>query len=159
MTHHLMIALDGSEESLEAVRLAINLIHGGLKADVALVQVQEPASLLQLATRDADDIAAAAVEAGEHLMADGMALLDAQGIGYTTEVVLGEPATMLIDMAEELDADWVLIGARGVSAVESVLVGSVSKAVISRCTRPVLVAKKRNSTDADFETESVDASE
>lgn len=159
MTHHLMIALDGSEESLEAVRLAINLIHGGLKADVALVQVQEPASLLQLATRDADDIAAAAVEAGEHLMADGMALLDAQGIGYTTEVVLGEPATMLIDMAEELDADWVLIGARGVSAVESVLVGSVSKAVISRCTRPVLVAKKRNSTDADFETEGVDASE
>lgn len=159
MTHHLMIALDGSEESLEAVRLAINLIHGGLKADVALVQVQEPASLLQLATRDADDIAAAAVEAGEHLMADGMALLDAQGIGYTTEVVLGEPATMLIDMAEELDADWVLIGARGVGAVESVLVGSVSKAVISRCTRPVLVAKKRNSTDADFETEGVDASE
>ena len=159
MTHHLMIALDGSEESLEAVRLAINLIHGGLKADVALVQVQEPASLLQLATRDADDIAAAAVEAGEHLMAEGMALLDAQGIGYTTEVVLGEPATMLIDMAEELDADWVLIGARGVGAVESVLVGSVSKAVISRCTRPVLVAKKRNSTDADFETEGVDASE
>lgn len=159
MTHHLMIALDGSEESLEAVRLAISLIHGGLKADVALVQVQEPASLLQLATRDADDIAAAAVEAGEHLMADGMALLDAQGIGYTTEVVLGEPATMLIDMAEELDADWVLIGARGVGAVESVLVGSVSKAVISRCTRPVLVAKKRNSTDADFETEGVDASE
>ncbi|MGN1056865.1 MAG: universal stress protein [Comamonas sp.] len=159
MTHHLMIALDGSEESLEAVRLAIHLIQGGLKADVALVQVQEPASLLQLATHDADDIAAAAVEAGEHLMAEGMALLDAQGIGYTTEVVLGEPATMLIDMAEELDADWVLIGARGVSAVESVLVGSVSKAVISRCTRPVLVAKKRSAIDADFETEGVDASE
>jgi nucleotide-binding universal stress UspA family protein len=56
-------------------------------------------------------------------------------------VVLGEPATVLVDMAEEIDADLVLLGARGMGAIESVLVGSVSKAVISRCTRPVLVVK------------------
>ena len=119
----------------------MSLVQRGLRAEIALVNVQEPASLLQLATQDSDAIAAAAVEAGEHLMAEGAALLDAAGVGYSMEVVLGEPATVLVDMAEEIDADLVLLGARGMGAIESVLVGSVSKAVISRCTRPVLVVK------------------
>lgn len=141
MTLQLMIAVDGSDESLEAVRKGMLLVQAGLRAEIALVHVQEAASLLELATHDADAIATAAVEAGEHLMGAGMALLDAQGIGYTTEVVLGEPASVLVDLAEQLDADLVIIGARGMGAIESVLVGSVSKAVISRCSKPVLVVK------------------
>lgn len=141
MYANIMIAIDGSNESLQAVHQALSLVGRGLRAEIALVNVQEPASLLQLATQDSDAIAAAAVEAGEHLMAEGAALLDAAGVGYSMEVVLGEPATVQVDMAEEIDADLVLLGARGMGAIESVLVGSVSKAVISRCTRPVLVVK------------------
>jgi nucleotide-binding universal stress UspA family protein len=141
MSLQLMIAVDGSLESLQAVHKAIALVDAGLRAHIALVHVQQPASWLELATHDADDIATAAVEAGEHLMGAAMALLDAQGVGYTTEVVLGEPASVLVDMAQEVQADLVLIGARGMGAIESVLVGSVSKALVTRCTQPVLVVK------------------
>lgn len=56
------------------------------------MNVQEPASLLELATRDADAIAAAAVQAGENLMSEAAALLDAEGVGYSMEVVLASPA-------------------------------------------------------------------
>lgn len=141
MTLQLMIAVDGSEASLQAVRKGLSLVQAGLKADIALVHVQEAASFLELATHDADDIATAAVEAGEHLMGPAMELLDAEGVGYTTEVALGEPAAVLTDMAEEIDADLVIIGARGMGAIESVLVGSVSKALVTRCSKPVLVVK------------------
>lgn len=141
MYANILIAVDGSEESLEAVRQAVSLVQRGLRAEIALVNVQEPASLLELATQDSDAIAAAAVEAGEHLMARGAALLDEAGIGYSMEVLLGEPSTVLVDMAEQLDAHMVILGARGMGAIESALVGSVSKAVISRCTRPVLVVR------------------
>lgn len=141
MTLQLMIAVDGSAESLQAVRKGMDLVGAGLRAEIALVHVQEAASLLELATNDADDIATAAVEAGEHLMGPAMELLDAQGVGYTTEVVLGEPASVLVDMAEEMDADLVIIGARGMGAIQSVLVGSVSKALVTRCPKPVLVVK------------------
>ncbi|MBQ0133042.1 MAG: universal stress protein, partial [Comamonas sp.] len=96
---------------------------------------------LQLATRDSDAIAAAAVEAGEHLMAPAASLLDAAGVTYTTEVVLGEPSTVLSDMAEQINAHLVIVGARGMGAIESALVGSVSKALISHCSKPVLVVK------------------
>lgn len=149
MHTNIMIAIDGSAESLQAVRHALLLIEYGLRADVALVNVQEPASLLELATQDSDAIATAAVEAGEHLMAAGAALLDEAGVGYSMEVVLGEPSTVLVDMAEQLAADMVILGARGMGSIESVLVGSVSKAVISRCSKPVLVVKLPEAVDGD----------
>lgn len=137
----IMIAVDGSQESLEAVRQGAALVQGGLRAEIALVQVQEAASFLQLATQDSDAIAAAAVEAGEHLMAPAASVLDAAGVTYTTEVVLGEPSTVLSDMAEQINAHLVIVGARGMGAIESALVGSVSKALISHCSKPVLVVK------------------
>lgn len=141
MYTHIMIAVDGSNESLQAVREALGLIERGLRAEIALVNVQEPASLLQLATQDSDAIAAAAVDAGEHLMSEAAALLDAAGVGYSMEVVLGEPGTVLVDMAEQLNADMVIMGARGMGALQSVIVGSVSKAVITHCSKPVLVVR------------------
>jgi nucleotide-binding universal stress UspA family protein len=141
MFTNIMIAVDGSVESLQAVRQALTLIERGLRAEVALVNVQEAATLLELATQDSDAIAAAAVEAGEHLMAEGAALLDAAGVGYSMEVVLGEPSTALVDLAEQINADLVMLGARGMGAVESAVVGSVSKAVISRCSQPVLIVR------------------
>lgn len=137
----IMIAVDGSQESLEAVRQGAALVQSGLRAEIALVQVQEAASFLQLATQDSDAIAAAAVEAGEHLMAPAASVLDTAGVTYTTEVVLGEPSTVLSDMAEQINAHLVIVGARGMGAIESALVGSVSKALISHCSKPVLVVK------------------
>lgn len=119
----------------------------GLRTEIALVNVQEPASLLELATRDPDAIAAAAVEAGENLMSEAAALLDAEGVGYSMEVVLGEPGSMLLEMAEDLNADMVIMGARGMGALKSAIVGSVSKTVITHCRRPVLVVRSPEEED------------
>lgn len=146
MYTNIMIAVDGSQESLQAVHQALSLVARGLRAEIALVNVQTPATLLELATQDSDAIAAAAVEAGEHLMAPGAALLDAAGVGYSMEVVLGEPGTALVDLAEQINADMVMLGARGMGAIESALVGSVSKAVISRCSKPVLIVRMPEET-------------
>lgn len=147
MYTHIMIAVDGSSESLQAVREALKLIARGLRTEIALVNVQEPASLLELATRDADAIAAAAVQAGENLMSEAAALLDAEGVGYSMEVVLGEPGSMLLEMAEDLNADMVIMGARGMGALKSAIVGSVSKTVITHCRRPVLVVRSPKEED------------
>lgn len=147
MYTHIMIAVDGSSESLQAVREALKLIARGLRTEIALVNVQEPASLLELATRDADAIAAAAVQAGENLMSEAAALLDAEGVGYSMEVVLGEPGSMLLEMAEDLNADMVIMGARGMGALKSAIVGSVSKTVITLCRRPVLVVRSPEEED------------
>ena len=74
----ILIAVDGSELSLDGVHHALTLVRQGLQATMVLANVQEPATLYELVTtRDPDLIAAASLEAGEHLMAPARALFDA----------------------------------------------------------------------------------
>lgn len=79
-------------------------------------------------------------------MSEAAALLDAEGVGYSMEVVLGEPGSMLLEMAEDLNADMVIMGARGMGALKSAIVGSVSKTVITtavgRCWSYVALRKR-----------------
>ena len=57
--HKIFIAVDGSGPSLAAVHHALALVRGGLRAQVVLANVQEPATLYELVTsRDPDQIAA-----------------------------------------------------------------------------------------------------
>src|SRR6218665_145544 len=66
----IMFAVDGSDLSLDGVRHALALVRQGLRASVVLAHVQEPATLYEMVTaRDPALIAAASIEAGEHLMA------------------------------------------------------------------------------------------
>ena len=59
----IMIAVDGSEVSLEAVRYGIRLLQSGLNAHFVIAHVQKEASLLELATTDSDLIANASIDA------------------------------------------------------------------------------------------------
>ena len=84
----ILIAVDGSELSLDVVHHALALVRQGLQATMVLANVQEPATLYELVTtRDPDLIAAASLEAGQHLMAPARALLDAAGVAYELSLI------------------------------------------------------------------------
>jgi nucleotide-binding universal stress UspA family protein len=51
----------------------------------------------------------------------------------------GKPWRMICQVADELGAEPIVIGARGLGRVEATLLGSVSSAVISRARHPVLL--------------------
>ncbi len=138
----ILIAVDGSELALDGVHHALALIRQGLQASLVLAHVQEPATLYELVTtRDPDLIAAASLEAGEHLMASARALLDAAGVDYETEVGVGDVAHTLVDMIESLGCDLVIIGAKGQGAISSALLGSVSQEVAHASPVPVTIVK------------------
>ena len=63
--------------------------------------------------------------------------------GYQAETVAvrGRPADVLLAEADELHADLVVVGSRGLSAAASVLIGSVSAALVDHAPCPVLVAR------------------
>ena len=146
----ILIAVDGSELSLDAVHHAIALTRDGLRADFVLANVQEPASLYELVvSRDSDLIAAASLEAGEHLMASARALLDAEGLTYETEVGVGDPAHTLVDIVESTGCDLVVIGARGQGALSSALLGSVSQELVHSSPVPVTIVKHAEVAESD----------
>jgi len=54
-------------------------------------------------------------------------------------VAPGDPATLLLDVADRTDADVIVVGSRGLGAVKRAILGSVSTRVVGEARRPVLV--------------------
>lgn len=61
------------------------------------------------------------------------------GIGVKTMSTSGKPATAILDAAEEIGADAIVLGGRKRSPLGSLLFGSVSQAVMLDSTIPVTI--------------------
>ena len=76
------------------------------------------------------------------------ALFDAAGVAYQREIGSGEPAPALIEMAERHGCDAIILGARGLGALRSALMGSVSQGILHASRLPVTVVKHTDAGSA-----------
>ncbi len=138
----ILLPIDGSDLSLEAVRFVLRMAHSGLATSVVLVNVQEAASLYELVVaHDPQVLAEVSAAAGAHTLQAAQALLDHAGIAYESEVTSGDPAHSIIDVLERFACDLVVMGASGTSALRTALLGSVSNEVLHAAAVPVMIVK------------------
>ena len=138
----ILVPVDGSELSLEALRHALALIKEGLRADLVLANVQAPASLYEIVvTRDPALIHDASAGAGAHLLEPAQALCRAAGVAFECEVVSGDPVPALCDLAEEYGCAAIVVGAHGKGALASALRGSVSHDLAHASPVPVTIVR------------------
>ena len=71
-----------------------------------------------------------------------------EGLDATALLLQGATAETILREAERLSADVVLMGTRARGAVRELFVGSVSKEVLRRSTRPVLLIPPRDAEPA-----------
>ena len=87
------------------------------------------------------ELEALALRRAEVVADEGVEL--ARKAGFTAEaraeVETGRVWRTIIDVARDVDAEVIVVGARGLSTVRSVLVGSVSNAIVHHSHLPVLV--------------------
>jgi nucleotide-binding universal stress UspA family protein len=123
----ILIAVDGSELALDAVKYALRLREQGLAAGLVLANVQEPASVYEMLTvRDPQRLQGLSVSAGDHSLQGARHLCDAAGVDYEFEIGLGEPAHTLLDIAERYGCRAIIAGARGKGGLGGGDLGSVS---------------------------------
>ena len=68
-------------------------------------------------------------------------LSEAAGLGDARQVVVhGDPAWRIVEQEQELDCDLIVIGKQGDSALEELLIGSVTKHVLNESQCDVLVS-------------------
>lgn len=138
----ILVPVDGSPLSLEAVRYAISLVKQGLRADLVLANVQPPASLYEIVVaHDPDVIKDVSAGAGAHLLEPARELCRAAGIGFESEVVTGDPVRALCDLADARNCAHIVVGAHGKGALASALLGSVSQALVHAAPVPVTIVK------------------
>ncbi|QMV75412.1 universal stress protein [Comamonas piscis] len=146
---NIMIAVDGSPNSLQAVQHVVQLVQQGLRAHVVVAHVQKEASFLELATQDSELIANASVEAGMDLVAPALSLLQAAGISHEVEIRLGDIYATLLDIADEKACGLIVLGATGESMLGSILIGSVSREVARHSKVPTTIVKMPEVLDVD----------
>jgi nucleotide-binding universal stress UspA family protein len=153
----ILLPVDGSDLSLEAVRFAVGLVRQGLGATMVLANVQEPATLYEMVVAaDTELIARASAAAGAHTLESAEALLKAANVDYECEVAAGDPAHTIVDILERFECDLVIMGARGKSSLRSALLGSVSNEVLHAAGVPVMIVKASEEQEGD-DSDSSDA--
>jgi nucleotide-binding universal stress UspA family protein len=139
----ILLPVDGSTDSLAAVRHALALRQQGLPASFVLVNVQPAASLYEMVVaHDAEVIARVRGEAGADQLAAAEALLEASGAEYESEVAGGEAETLLPELLENYGCDAVIMGARGPALVVSSGIGHVAHALLLHSPVPVTVVRQ-----------------
>lgn len=142
----ILLAMDGSDASMTAAAAlsglsipdssTIQILHV-VPGEKEIYSGLWPTIIL---TPSAEETGRARDEIRERLesVADSLA---ADGRTTSVKLVEGRPASRIIEEAQQMSADLVVVGAHGLSAVERRLIGSVSSEVVDHAPCPVLVAR------------------
>jgi len=131
-----LVAYDGSEQARRALDWAAHMARG---ATVGVISVA-PALAASPKIADAVDPTSDADEHRRQLN-EAVALLDALGVGSTTVLKVGNPAEEIINAAADGRFDVIIVGIRGMGAIERFLIGSVADRLVRYATVPVLVVR------------------
>jgi nucleotide-binding universal stress UspA family protein len=148
----ILVPLDGSDHSLRALEIAIQmakkfdgkitLIHIYSVGDKAVVMTEPTAPNVPImAPADFTRVMEAVQEAGEEMLAHGRKMGEAKGVPVETLLKEGHNVKEILKTARDGEFNLIVMGARGVSRIREILLGSVSEGVIRNAPCPVLVTK------------------
>ena len=139
MFKKILFAYDGSEHSKRAAKISGDLARMQAKAEIWLVCVMElnPKHLKQPYIQEWKDVQKLA---GEEFFSEAGKLIG-KGITIHNELLFGNAAVNILKLAENQKCDLIIMGARGLSVLEGLLLGSQVHKVLTYAKCPVLAVK------------------
>jgi len=140
ITKEILVPVDGSENSLRAVHYALGLADA-LGACIRLFYVFPVSSveIIGMAGMSRDDIEHAAQAAAQRVFDKLHAEIGETEVKLVDETSIGDPAEEIIRCTEDDHELLVILGRRGLSRIQSLLLGSVSEKVVRHAHSPVTV--------------------
>jgi nucleotide-binding universal stress UspA family protein len=81
------------------------------------------------------------LEEGDKIIANAVEYLGLDPSRTTTTIRQGEPKDVVCQVADEIDADLIIMGSRGLKRLQAILSNSVSQYVFQLSSRPMLLVK------------------
>ena len=161
MFDKILVPLDGSEHSLRALEIAIQIAKkfGGkmtlihvYSVTIAPVMMPEPTTLTPpmippMTSEEVSRAVEATRKVGASILADGEQKAKAEKVQAETMLKEGHIVQEIVRTAKEGKFDLIVIGGRGISKIRELLLGSVTDGVIHHAHCPVLVIKSPRSDD------------
>jgi nucleotide-binding universal stress UspA family protein len=146
----ILIATDGSDFSRTAIEKCCRILNLSEKTQIKIISVYEQAApiatepfaisaqyyqeIMDLARKQCETYAA---DSGEQIQK----LLNGSSASVETEVLLGAPARVVVDLAKEWGADLIVVGSHGRGFWGRLTIGSVSDAILHHAPCSVLIAR------------------
>jgi nucleotide-binding universal stress UspA family protein len=137
----IVVGTDGSASAEAAVRRATELARwSGALVHLVTAYPDVPSYRERIgssAKRDPIDLR----EVAESVLARAAGELRAQDVAVETHAREGDAARVIIDLAQEQNADLIVVGARGLTGFERFLLGSVSSKLSHHATCTLMIVR------------------
>ncbi len=145
MFKSIVVGTDGSDTASQAVRQAVDLARA-VGAKIELVSAYEPVSesRLKVERRDVPVDLQWIINPREEVDAtlEGAAQIAADaGVEVARHARQGDPADAILDVAEEIGADLIVVGNKGMTGAKRFLLGSVPNKVSHHAPCSVLIIR------------------
>jgi nucleotide-binding universal stress UspA family protein len=136
MFRSILVAVDGSEHSARAVGEAVDLAVAG-NGSLTLISIGAPPriwpSTYTVVVSDSE------LEHAAQTVVDEAAVAVPDSVSVSKQVRIGRPADEIVATATAGNHDLIVMGARGRGGATSLLLGSVSHAVLNQSPAAVLI--------------------
>jgi nucleotide-binding universal stress UspA family protein len=133
----ILLAAEGSDDAALAAKAAVEVaMKTGAELHVVHAWHPVPSARFESYIRAQleQEAREVLIEQAERIKSDGADVAEA----HLRE---GTAADEILDLAEEIDADLIVVGSRGLGSMKRLVLGSVSEAIAHHATRPVLVLR------------------
>lgn len=135
---NVLVPFDYSDAAIKGVRTALSMVESKDQLRVVYVWPQLP----EMEAHDALDDAIRNRRKRESTVAITEALAKADIGGLEIDVLIGDPAHKIVEHAEELGTDFIVIPSHGFTGMKRWFLGSVAERVVRHAKCPVLVLKQ-----------------
>ena len=141
--HKILVPIDGSENAARALDYALKLAGENGPIELHLVTVHpEPVmygEILVYVTKE--KMERLQNEHSQDILSPAEATVRAAGVPFTSEILIGDIAPMIVRRANELNCDGIIMGTRGMAVVGNLVMGSVATKVVHLAKCPVTLVK------------------
>ena len=138
--YSILVAVDGSECSRRAAVYAARRAAGAA-CRVALLHVEKSVMAWEVGPLSSGDDVERLREAESAKVLGECAERFDPAVPLERHVVTGEPAEVILDLAERLHVDEIVVGSRGLGALSAVMLGSVATKVVKEARVPVVIVR------------------
>ncbi|UTF49567.1 universal stress protein [Desulfomicrobium sp. ZS1] len=134
-----LIPVDGSDSSRNAAKYGTQLVNSR-NPKIYLLNVWEPITMT-IGGEMAEKLRASAEAKSMAILEEYKTMLEPCSMEVELISRSGRPDYEILNVQDELDCDLIVIGSRGLSVLENVIMGSVVTRVLEGASCPVLVTR------------------
>lgn len=136
-----LVPVDGSEHSDQAVRYLVDFVREHGPVEIHVVNVEPEPVAWQTHGLEEKAIDAHLAVLGHHAIKSAQEILKAAGIAHHTHLMRGDTAAAIVALAGKLGCDTLVMGSRGLGAISGLALGSVTRKVLHFSDLPVICVK------------------